>query len=226
MPMKNKALILGVTLAILASGFWFSLQATEGNEGVAESQGNGMGTTYAHVSWAKYYFNFREVMNDRDLVIVGEVVDQRLDPEDEEYTLHEIKVLRMIKDSSGGVREGDVVTVRQYGGIWDPPGALPPVHVEIEDSPLMERGSVSMLFLHDRDNDRIYGGLHPQTRYVVRNGRISCLAAAYPNRNILVTDPNLEAMEPDIEELDLDIGEMGLEELISTLEGYKESPTP
>lgn len=83
-----------------------------------------------------------------------------------------------------------------------------------------------MLFLHDRDNDRIYGGLHPQTRYVVRNGRISCLAAAYPNRNILVTDPNLEAMEPDIEELDLDIGEMGLEELISTLEGYKESPTP
>ena len=220
--MKNKVLILGVTLAILASGFWFSLQATgEGSEGVAESQGNGT-VTYAHTCWAKYYFNFREVMNDRDLVIVGEVVDQQLDPEDEEYTLHEVKVLRVIKDSSGGVREGDVVTVRQYGGIWNPPGALTPVRIEIEDSPLMERGSVSVLFLHDRDNDGVYGGLHPQTRYVVRNGRVSCLAAAYPNRNILVTDPNLEAMGPDIEEVNLDVEEMDLEELISILERYKE----
>jgi len=64
----------------------------------------------------------------------------------------------------------------------------------------MKEGDVSLLFLVDRNEDGIYGGLSPQTRFIVKNGKVYWLGAEYTDRNILISE-DLRIDGTELEEL-------------------------
>ena len=101
-------------------------------------------------SWARWYPDFESLVQTKDLVIVGEVVNSQLDPQDQIFTFHDVLVFEVIKDSYNEVKSGSTILLRQFGGIWAPKADFPPVPVEFSDCPLMKKGETCLLFLNHR----------------------------------------------------------------------------
>lgn len=125
-------------------------------------------------------------MKNSDLVIVGNVVKSQLNPNEQGYTLHKVIVQEVIKNAHNEVKVGNTISVSQFGGISTPPKGGAPVKVEFRDSPLMEEGEISLLFLK-RGSDGLYGGISPQTRFLVMNDKVYWLGAVYKNRDIIIS---------------------------------------
>jgi hypothetical protein len=142
---------------------------------------------FVEPSWAHWYPDFESLIEDFDLVTVGKVVKSQLDPENEEFTLHDFLVLEVIKDSNNEVEREDTITVKQFGGIWTSKGDSTPVQVEFKDSPLMKEGETSLLFLKRR-SDGMYAGISPQTRFIVEDNKVYWLGAVYENRDIHISE--------------------------------------
>jgi hypothetical protein len=153
---------------------------------------------FVEPSWAYWYPDFESLMEDFDLVTVGKVVKSQLDPENEEFTLHDFLVLEVIKDSNNEVEREDTITVKQFGGIWTPKGDSTPVQVEFRDSPLMKEGETSLLFLNRR-SDGMYAGISPQTRFIVDDDKVYWLGAEYENRDIHISK-NLQIEGTELKE--------------------------
>jgi len=164
------------------------------NQLVAES-----GTVFVESSWARWYPSFESLMENHDLVIVGKVVKSQLNPQNNIFTLHEVFVQEVIKDSSTEVKNGNTVTVNQFGGIWAPKVDSSPVQVEFKDSPLMKEDETSLLFLNRRD-DGIYAGISPQTHFIVKDDKLFWLGAIYENRNIDISK-NLQIEGTELREI-------------------------
>ena len=156
---------------------------------------------FVESSWARWYPDFESLMGNYSLVIVGKVINSQLDPQDEVFTYHEVFVQEVIKDSSNEVKKGCTITIWQFGGIWAPNADSPPAQVEFRDSPLMKEGDTSLLFLNDRDGDKVFGGVSPQTRFIVEDGKVYWLGAVYTNRNIDISvSKNLQIEAKDLNE--------------------------
>jgi len=183
---RSKILFLLVIALLLTSGTILAWQlfSTENNAFLKNNQLlEESETVFVEPSWARWYPTFESLTENHDLVIVGKVVKSQLDPQDQIFTLHEVLVQEVIKDSSNEVKSGNTITVNQFGGIWAPKVDFPPVQVEFKDSPLMKEGETSLLFLNHRD-DGIYAGLSPQTHFIVKDDKLFWLGAIYENRNI------------------------------------------
>ena len=207
--MRSK-LILGALLltlgVILASQFFLLGKDTllKNNQPVEETE-----TVFVEACWANWYPDFESLMGNFNLVVVGNVVESQLDPQDPTFTFHEVFVQEVIKDASNEVKKGNTVTIWQFGGIWAPNASAPPVPVEFRDSPLMKEGETSLLFLNHRD-DGMYAGVSPQTRFIVQNGMVYWLGAVYEHRNIAISK-------------NLQIEGEGLNEIISLLQQLPET---
>lgn len=197
MMKKSKIIVVALVLTlgtILATHFFLlgNNAFSENNQPVENQE-----TVFVEASWAHWYPDFESLMKNFDLVIVGKVIRSRLDPQNQEFTHHEVLVLKVIKDSSNEVKSGHTITIRQYGGIWAP-NDLPPVRVEFRDSPLMKEGETSLLFLNHR-SDGLYAGISPQTRFIVKDNKVYWLGAIYEDRNIDISE-NLQIEDKELTE--------------------------
>jgi hypothetical protein len=186
--MMKKSKIVTVAL-VLTLGTILALQffLAENNIPLETNELAEQETVFAEASWARWYPDFESLMGNHTLVIVGKVINSQLDTQDQVFTYHEVLVQEVIKDSSNEVKEGDNITIWQFGGIWTPNVDSAPVRIEFRDSPLMKKGDTSLLFLNDRDGDKVFGGVSPQTRFIVEDGKVNWLGAVYENRDIFVS---------------------------------------
>ncbi len=200
--MRSKILFVLLVALMLTSGTILAWQLfskgnnafLKNNQLVAES-----GTVFVESSWARWYPSFESLMENHDLVIVGKVVESQLNPQDNIFTLHEVFVQEVIKDSFNEVKSGNTVTVNQFGGIWAPKVDSLPVQVEFKDSPLMKEDKTSLLFLNHR-HDGIYAGISPQTHFIVKDDKLFWLGAIYENRSIDISK-NLQIEGTELREI-------------------------
>ena len=205
--MRSKIVFLLLVALVLTLGTILASQSfsqennalLDSNQPVEESE-----TVFVESSWARWYPNFESLMGNFNLVVVGKVIKSQLDPQDQMFTFHEVLVQELMKDSSSEVKKGSTITIYQFGGIWTPSLDLPPVQVELLDCPLMKEGETSLLFLNQR-SDRMYAGISPQTRFIVKDNKVYWLGAIYENKNIIVSE-------------NLQIEGKGLRETISMLQ--------
>jgi hypothetical protein len=203
------ALALTVGPILASQSFSQGNNALSGNyQSVEKSE-----TVFVESSWARWYPDFESLMGNFDLVVVGKVIKSQLDPQDQVFTYHEVFVQDVIKDSSNEVKEGYIITIHQFGGIWAPNADSPPAQVEFRDSPLMKEGETSLLFLNDCDGDKVFGGVSPQTRFIVEDGKMYWLGAVYENRGIGISVSE-----------NLQIEGEGLREIISMLQQLPYAP--
>jgi hypothetical protein len=184
---RSKIIFAFVLALALTVGTILALQSfSQGNNALLENYQNveKSETVFVESSWARWYPDFESLMGNHSLVIVGKVINSQLDTQDQVFTYHEVLVQEVIKDSSNEVKEGYTITIHQFGGIWTPNADSAPVRVEFRDSPLMKEGDTSLLFLNDRDGDKVFGGVSPQTRFIVEDGKVYWLGAVYENRDI------------------------------------------
>ena len=71
-------------------------------------------------------------------------MNSQLDPQNQMFTYHEVRVQEVMEDSSSEVKKRYTISIWQFGGICTPNADSAPVRVEFSDSPPHEgRGDFS-----------------------------------------------------------------------------------
>lgn len=182
----KKALAMGL-VSLASVSIFLGVHALEhGSQGSSGSPSvDELEKTYTLHSWI-YYPNFRALLENHQVAVVGKVVERKLGapcPHDPE-TQYEVRVLGKIKGPE--VVKGETLTVSQTAGLWVPKGKEP-VLTEPRECPLLEVGETSILFISDHENNGVYGGLSPCTRFLVIDGKVFTINKILPeNREALI----------------------------------------
>ena len=148
----------------------------------------------AFASWAKINNDMPSLVQDSDLIIVGEVVESKPFLRfDMVFTLQAVRVQKVLK---GNVKPGDMIEVLQTGGVFEDIERPP-----FQEDPLFEHGSIHLLFLYRSSTDPwwlITGGF--QGRAEVRDGRLQVVEKRDPVSSEL-HDKQLSHIEMLVSEL-------------------------
>jgi len=192
-------LALAVVLSSLCVVFFGELSKGAKEDGMLRK------TQHAHASYVRSYADFRSLMEDRPVVIVGEVVSS-------EFVLsrtfgpgvahHKVKVLEVVQDERQLIQRGDIITVSQFGGFTTLPNGSVLTYpdgtrivYDMWEDPLMKKGERSLLFLNGPSTQpafsdkEVYLGTSPQTRFPVLDGCVRWLGELYPERNMEIFVP-------------------------------------
>lgn len=168
--------VLGVVV-LLTGGRINSHQRTAdiGNEGIDKVVLSG--------SLARSYRTLEGLTEAAELVVVGRVVDstttaERLSPNADLVTFLTVHDFRIDEALKGEAPESTIPVI-QRGGRLD--GTVR----EFEDDPLYEKGTTYILFLKFDEEVGVFStvGVY-QGRFILEDGRVSSLSAAYPGRPI------------------------------------------
>jgi hypothetical protein len=138
------------------------------------------------VSWARSY-DLTSLSREAELIVKGVVIGERaLSEYDLSFTLHTVRVERVIKGSLP-TESSETIIVLQTGGQVD--GTM----LEVSDDPLMKPGDTLILFLERYQQgfaDKLAGTVFvplggPQGRFYLQSGRVYSAGEVYPRAELV-----------------------------------------